>query len=73
MLDVLSRLPVKAIIRFKCVCRKWRDLVSDPYFVRLHLSRSREALMINKYCIGTQGRLDWVEMMEHEISTTSTL
>ncbi|KAF5814518.1 putative F-box domain, kelch-type beta propeller, F-box associated interaction [Helianthus annuus] len=66
MLDVLSRLPVKAIVRFKCVCRKWRDLVSDPYFVRLHLSRSHEALMIYKCCIGTQGSLEWVEMMEHE-------
>ncbi|KAJ0801397.1 putative F-box domain, kelch-type beta propeller, F-box associated interaction [Helianthus annuus] len=61
MLDVLSRLPVKAIIRFKCVCRKWRDLVSDPYFVHLHHSRSREALMID-----WQGSLEWVEMMEHE-------
>ncbi|KAM0029312.1 putative F-box domain-containing protein [Helianthus debilis subsp. tardiflorus] len=66
MLDVLSRLPVEAIIRFKRVCRKWRDLVSDPYFVRLHLSRSHEALMIYKCCIGTHGSLDWVEMMEHE-------
>ncbi|KAL9991596.1 putative F-box domain-containing protein [Helianthus debilis subsp. tardiflorus] len=66
MLDVLSRLPVKAIIRFKCVYKNWRDLVSDPYFVRLHLSRSREALMIDKYCVYTQGSLDWVEMMEHE-------
>ncbi|XP_035844029.1 F-box protein At5g49610 [Helianthus annuus] len=61
MLDVLSRLPAKAIIRFKRVCRKWRDLVSDPYFVHLHHSRSREALMID-----WQGSLEWVEMMEHE-------
>ncbi|KAJ0801416.1 putative F-box domain-containing protein [Helianthus annuus] len=63
ILDVLSRLPVKTIIRCKCVCKEWRDLVSDPYFVRLHLSRSGEALLIRKPERAVS--LDWVEM-EHE-------
>ncbi|MFS7921918.1 putative F-box domain, kelch-type beta propeller, F-box associated interaction [Helianthus anomalus] len=51
ILDVLSRLPVETIARCKCVCKKWRDLVSDTYFVDLHLSRSRPCLMFhqNKY------------------------
>ncbi|KAJ0593149.1 putative F-box domain, kelch-type beta propeller, F-box associated interaction [Helianthus annuus] len=49
ILDVLSRLPVKTIVRCKCVCKKWRDLVSDTYFVDLHLSRSRPCLMFHQY------------------------
>ncbi|KAF5814536.1 putative F-box domain-containing protein [Helianthus annuus] len=63
MYNVLSRLPVKTIIRYKCVCKKWRDLVSDSYFVNLHLSRSREALMIfNYYEPFRPGNLMWVEI-----------
>ncbi|KAK1431120.1 hypothetical protein QVD17_14371 [Tagetes erecta] len=51
LLDVLLKLPVKTIIYCKCVCKRWRHLVSDPYFVHLHLSRSshhHEALMIHE-------------------------
>ncbi|XP_022031045.1 F-box protein At3g07870 [Helianthus annuus] len=49
ILEVLSRLPVKTIIRCKFVCKKWRDLVSDSYFVHLHLSRSPPCLMFHQY------------------------
>ncbi|GJX98485.1 F-box associated domain containing protein [Tanacetum coccineum] len=45
--DVLSRLPVKTIIHCKCVCKNWRQLVSDSYFVNLHLSRSPAGIMIH--------------------------
>ncbi|KAI3755609.1 hypothetical protein L1987_55413 [Smallanthus sonchifolius] len=44
--DILLRLPVKTVISCKCVCKKWRDLVSDPYFAHLHHSRSPQCLMI---------------------------
>ncbi|KAJ0801407.1 putative F-box domain-containing protein [Helianthus annuus] len=61
MCEVISRLPVKTIIRCKCVCKKWRDLVSDSYFVHLHLSRSRDAaLMI--LTTTRPGILKWVEL-----------
>ncbi|KAI7736913.1 hypothetical protein M8C21_032344 [Ambrosia artemisiifolia] len=54
ILDVLSRLPVKTITQCKCVCKKWRDLVSDPYFVDLHLSRSaKNGLMFHQYICHT--------------------
>ncbi|PWA83991.1 F-box associated domain, type 1 [Artemisia annua] len=46
MADVLSRLPVKKIIHCKCVCKNWRELVSDSYFVSRHLSRSPPGIMI---------------------------
>ena len=48
--DILSRLPVKTIIHCKCVCKKWRDYVSDSYFVNLHLSRSPAGVMIRHNC-----------------------
>ncbi|PWA90772.1 F-box associated domain, type 1 [Artemisia annua] len=46
MFDILSRLPVKTIIHCKCVCKKWRNIVSDTHFVNVHFSRSRARLMI---------------------------
>ncbi|XP_058741981.1 F-box/kelch-repeat protein At3g23880-like [Vicia villosa] len=38
--EVLSILPVKSILRFKCVSKHWKTLISDHAFVKLHLKRS---------------------------------
>ena len=38
--EILSRLPVKPLIQFKYVCKGWNSLMSDPYFIKLHLSKS---------------------------------
>ncbi|XP_043721159.1 F-box protein CPR1-like [Telopea speciosissima] len=40
ILDILSRLPVKSLLRFRSVCKPWCALITDPYFVQMHLSRS---------------------------------
>ncbi|KAM7482851.1 hypothetical protein LguiB_007434 [Lonicera macranthoides] len=37
---ILSWVPVKSILRFKTVCKEWRFLIQDPYFVSLQLSRT---------------------------------
>ncbi|KAK3416950.1 hypothetical protein EUGRSUZ_H02694 [Eucalyptus grandis] len=39
IIDILSRLPVKSLMRFKCVSKRWRSLISDPHFAKLHLQR----------------------------------
>ncbi|KAF3433265.1 hypothetical protein FNV43_RR24367 [Rhamnella rubrinervis] len=39
IVDILRRLPVKSVGRFRCVSKTWRSLISDPNFVRTHLSR----------------------------------
>ncbi|KAM0070611.1 putative F-box domain-containing protein [Helianthus debilis subsp. tardiflorus] len=36
--EILSRLPVKAIGHFKCVCKQWRDELSSCQFAVLHSS-----------------------------------
>uniref|UniRef100_A0A0E0KPR4 F-box domain-containing protein n=1 Tax=Oryza punctata TaxID=4537 RepID=A0A0E0KPR4_ORYPU len=41
--EVLTRLPVKSLLRFRSVCRSWRNAVADPAFVRRHLELSRAA------------------------------
>ncbi|XP_058754613.1 F-box/kelch-repeat protein At3g23880-like [Vicia villosa] len=38
--EILSALPVKSILRFRCVSKYCNNLVSDSLFVKLHLKRS---------------------------------
>ncbi|GAA0149367.1 hypothetical protein LIER_08561 [Lithospermum erythrorhizon] len=41
--DILSRLPVKPLLRFRCVRKSWRDLVDSRKFIKLHLNKTRES------------------------------
>ncbi|KAI3932043.1 hypothetical protein MKW92_048336, partial [Papaver armeniacum] len=42
--DILSRIPAKSLMRFKCVSKPWCSLIRDPYFVDLHFTRSKTLL-----------------------------
>ncbi|AES68758.1 putative F-box domain-containing protein [Medicago truncatula] len=35
--EIICRLPVKFILRFRCVCKSWNSLISDPKFVKKQL------------------------------------
>ncbi|KAG5551635.1 hypothetical protein RHGRI_009902 [Rhododendron griersonianum] len=45
MSDILSRLPLKSIFRCKRVCKAWQNVILEPYFAELHLSRSPLSLI----------------------------
>ncbi|KAI8557018.1 hypothetical protein RHMOL_Rhmol05G0301400 [Rhododendron molle] len=36
-IEILSRLPVKSLLRFKSVCKTWYDLIKTPDFISKHL------------------------------------
>ncbi|RHN39071.1 putative F-box domain-containing protein [Medicago truncatula] len=36
IIQILLRLPMKSLIRFKCVCKSWLTLISDPHFANSH-------------------------------------
>ncbi|KAF5730188.1 F-box and associated interaction domains-containing protein putative isoform 1 [Tripterygium wilfordii] len=36
VIDILTRLPVKSLMRFKSVCKPWGDLLRNPDFIRQH-------------------------------------
>ncbi|CAL0309073.1 unnamed protein product [Lupinus luteus] len=38
--EILSKLPVKSLLRFITVCKSWNSLILSPIFVKKHLNRS---------------------------------
>ncbi|GAU41606.1 hypothetical protein TSUD_196760 [Trifolium subterraneum] len=36
IVQILLRLPVKSLTRFKCVCKSWFSLIFDPHFANSH-------------------------------------
>ena len=45
LMDILSRLPITSILQYKCVCKTWFNIISDPYFAKLHLARAPVSLL----------------------------
>ncbi|XP_059309511.1 F-box protein CPR1-like isoform X1 [Lycium ferocissimum] len=41
-MDILNRLPVRSLLRFKCVSKFWGTLISDPYFKKQHLNHAKK-------------------------------
>jgi F-box interacting protein len=38
--DILQRLPVKSLLRFRCVSESWNSLITSPAFIDSHLNQS---------------------------------
>jgi len=38
-IDILLRLSVKSLARFWCICKSWKSLLNNAYFVKAHLNR----------------------------------
>ncbi|KAL6220227.1 hypothetical protein ACLB2K_007983 [Fragaria x ananassa] len=56
IVDILSRLPIKSLIRGRCVSKRWGSIVSDPQFAKVQFKvasqqkpSSRRLLLCNVY------------------------
>ncbi|KAI9198492.1 hypothetical protein LWI28_016848 [Acer negundo] len=43
--EILSWLPVKYLVRYKCVCKQWYKLIEDRSFIMKHMSRSEPVIV----------------------------
>ncbi|CAI9772000.1 unnamed protein product [Fraxinus pennsylvanica] len=56
LLDLLSRLPVVSLVRFRCVSKSWSALIDSSYLAQLHLNKSlndiksRKMLAVRRVC-----------------------
>lgn len=69
--NILLQLPVKSLVRFRCVCRSWKSLISGSSFVRSYLDRSfryGENVLL-KYTINGSSGLGVWPPSRHEFSS----
>ncbi|XP_074300981.1 F-box protein CPR1-like [Silene latifolia] len=69
IIEILSRLPVKALLQFKSVCKLWYDIIKSSYFISRHLrnyydnnNNWRDCLIV-QYAITQAGELNVYELL----------
>ncbi|KAG5623373.1 hypothetical protein H5410_008591 [Solanum commersonii] len=72
--NILSRLSVQSLLRFKCISKFWNTLISDPYFNMKHQSHNSEKLLVGQWCMDTPNifnfyasRLSSVQLVEDDV------
>ncbi|KAG4929172.1 hypothetical protein AAZX31_17G007900 [Glycine max] len=44
--EILSRLPVKSVIRLRSTCKWWRSIIDSRHFILFHLNKSHTSLIL---------------------------
>ncbi|KAG5583021.1 hypothetical protein H5410_053648 [Solanum commersonii] len=50
IMEILSKLPVRYLVQFKCVSKLWNTLISDPYFTKKHLNDPHSQKLLFYQC-----------------------
>ncbi|XP_022722819.1 putative F-box protein At1g47790 [Durio zibethinus] len=48
IVEILSNLPVESLLRFRCVHKSWKSLITDPFFVKKHLQKTQNDTKFTK-------------------------
>ncbi|KAH0652478.1 hypothetical protein KY289_030156 [Solanum tuberosum] len=49
--NILLKLNVKSLLRFKCVCKSWCSLIEDPQFIKQHYDMSKKDVNRHKFLL----------------------
>ncbi|XP_019240962.1 PREDICTED: F-box/kelch-repeat protein At3g23880-like [Nicotiana attenuata] len=63
LMDILSRLPVRSLLQFKCVSKFWNTLISEPYFKMKHLNHAKNDQDSQKFLIAHRCPKDYIWSM----------
>ncbi|KAM3249302.1 hypothetical protein P3L10_011071 [Capsicum annuum] len=50
-LQILLKLPIILLLRFKCICKSWRSLIEDSQFIKLYCNSSKKDVNRHKIFI----------------------
>ncbi|KAF1871926.1 hypothetical protein Lal_00012143 [Lupinus albus] len=76
--EILSWLPAILLLRFRCVCKSWKSLISDPNFIKLHLQRAPKNANLILILIGNHGERFAIScscrsLLHHKPSSSTTV
>ncbi|KAI6693609.1 hypothetical protein NL676_021319 [Syzygium grande] len=66
VIELLLRLPVKSLMRFKCVCKRWRSLISDPDLAKTHLRRLKAGDMVSRQRIFKTSPIETIDYQAYD-------
>ncbi|KAK2411271.1 F-box/kelch-repeat protein [Trifolium repens] len=58
MLEIISWLPVKHVMRLRCVNKFFNTLIFDPHFVQIHLNKSTQNSQLALICFKSESHYD---------------
>ncbi|KAI4296134.1 hypothetical protein L6164_036117 [Bauhinia variegata] len=59
--DILAKLPVWSIFCCRCVCKTFRELITDKYFENLYISRAPTSFVVVAESFFTKPHIFWID------------
>ncbi|KAI9127195.1 hypothetical protein K1719_001754 [Acacia pycnantha] len=70
IVDILKWLPVKSILRFRCVCKDWNDLFKTSSFIKQHFHHSIHGpSLLLQYCFTFLPDIKQLSLLDSEKKT----